>query len=428
MTDILRQIIRDNRAGQIKALPSVCSAHPDVLLASLLLAQELDQPIIIEATSNQVNQDGGYTGMRPADFVDFVTEIATGIGFDTKQIIFGGDHLGPQVWRAQPAETAMAKAEIMVAEYVRAGFTKIHLDCSEGCAGEPAQVDDETSASRAARLAAVCEQAAVNPDALSYMVGTEVPPPGGARIAEHEPVQTTNPAAATATLIKHFEAFDLAGISAAKNRIVALVVQPGVEFSADHIDRLPAESTMELRAALAGFDGVCFEAHSTDYQHPQVYHDLAKIGFAIHKVGPALTFAFRKALYALDDILEKLDISHQPIATGMEKLMLENDGYWRSHYHGSEQNLRFLRHYSYADRIRYYWTNPAAIAAVERVLAAANNADIPQPVWDQVFCARNKERAERLERAGYPFAKAKVLAEIQLALVPYFFNNAQGLA
>ena len=48
------------------------------------------------------------------------------------------------------ANSAMAMARVMVADYVSAGFTKIHLDCSEGCAGEPAQVGDAIAAARAA--------------------------------------------------------------------------------------------------------------------------------------------------------------------------------------------------------------------------------------------------------------------------------------
>ena len=150
MTDALRQTIAANRAGETVALPSVCSAHRDVLRAAMLLTEGQGQPLLIEATSNQVNQDGGYTGMKPADFVAYIHAIADETGFPKDQIILGGDHLGPQAWKDQPAEKAMEKAKVLVASYVAAGFTKIHLDCSEGCLGEPAHLDDSTVASRAA--------------------------------------------------------------------------------------------------------------------------------------------------------------------------------------------------------------------------------------------------------------------------------------
>ncbi|MEE9452832.1 MAG: class II D-tagatose-bisphosphate aldolase, non-catalytic subunit [Paracoccaceae bacterium] len=425
MNNILRQTIQKNRAGACIALPSVCSAHPDVLAAALLLAKENDQPLIIEATSNQVNQDGGYTGMRAADFVTFVRQIADKTGFEQSHIIFGGDHLGPQVWRAQPAEIAMEKAKVLVAEYVRAGFTKIHLDCSEGCLGEPAQVDDTTSAARATQLAVICEENAPNPDKISYMVGTEVPPPGGARGADEEIIHPTTPDSAKTTLLTHFAAFDAAGISAAKSRIAALVVQPGVEFSPTHIDHLPKGGNAALRAMLTPYEGVCFEAHSTDYQHPQAYKELAEMGFAIHKVGPALTFAYRQAIYALDGVLNTLQRDTRAVASVadvMENLMQENPDHWAKHYHGDARVLRLLRHYSYADRIRYYWTQPQAETAVLDLLRAIDAADIPEPLWMQFFGAETCARATILLQAGYTPAKSRILAEVQTALAPYFFD------
>ncbi|MEE9386985.1 MAG: class II D-tagatose-bisphosphate aldolase, non-catalytic subunit [Paracoccaceae bacterium] len=423
MTDLLRKTIAQNRAGQAVALPSVCSAHPDVLTASLLLARDHNRPLIIEATSNQVNQDGGYVRMRPADFVKFVNNIAENTGFDRSQIIFGGDHLGPQVWRAQPADQAMAKAEVLVADYVRAGFTKIHLDCSEGCAGEPAQVDDATSAARAAQLAAICEAAAPDASALSYMVGTEVPPPGGARVDEDDTITPTSPASATATLRAHFDAFDQAGVAAAKSRIAALVVQPGVEFSPTEVHHLPANPGTVLKDALVPYDGVCFEAHSTDYQRTSAYPAMAHMGFAIHKVGPALTFAYRQAVYALDALRQTVHGPSASLPDTMETLMLANPANWQGHYHGTDDAMRLLRHYSYADRIRYYWAQPAAQAAIAALITDIDANQIPAPVWMQYFCPETESRAANLRAIGYSPANSRILASIQSALSPYFFDS-----
>ena len=58
-------------------------------------------------------------------------------GLPAERLVLGGDHLGPNPWKGLPAEAALQKAEAMVAAYVAAGFAKIHLDCSMGCAGEP---------------------------------------------------------------------------------------------------------------------------------------------------------------------------------------------------------------------------------------------------------------------------------------------------
>ena len=49
-----------------------------------------------------------------------------------------------------------------------------------------------------------------------------------------------------------------------------------------------------------------FEAHSTDYQTAGALRALVEDRWAILKVGPALTFALREALFALSAIEEEL--------------------------------------------------------------------------------------------------------------------------
>lgn len=413
MTDALRQTIAANRAGETVALPSVCSAHRDVLRAAMLLTEGQGQPLLIEATSNQVNQDGGYTGMKPADFVAYIHAIADETGFPKDQIILGGDHLGPQAWKDQPAEKAMEKAKVLVASYVAAGFTKIHLDCSEGCLGEPAHLDDSTVASRAAVLAEICETAATDPTKLSYIVGTEVPVPGGAR-TDHEGVVATRPAAAAITMQAHLAAFS----TQASSRIVGLVVQPGVEFGAIEIDHLPLTDTAGLDTILADFDDLTFEAHSTDYQEHAAYARLADMGFAIHKVGPALTFAYRQAIYGLDHL--RSEMFNQPItvAAVMEAEMLAHPNYWQGHYAGGDAELRLLRHYSYSDRIRYYWPREAPQNAVHQLIYDLADLVVPTPLLLQYFSIDVIVRADALSQS-LPQPDRLILATIQAALAPY---------
>ena len=61
----LKAVIEKNRSGQRAGLYSVCSANELVLRAAIRHAFNHKYPLIIESTSNQVNQEGGYTGMRP---------------------------------------------------------------------------------------------------------------------------------------------------------------------------------------------------------------------------------------------------------------------------------------------------------------------------------------------------------------------------
>lgn len=422
MSEILREIIARNRAGQAAAIPSVCSAQGDVLRASLLLAASLGRPIVIEATSNQVNQDGGYTGQRPAEFIATVRALAQSCGLAPDQVVFGGDHLGPQAWRKGPAEVAMDKARVLVGDYVRAGFTKIHLDCSEGCAGEAAQVGDTLAAARAADLAQACEAAAAG-DGPLYVIGTEVPPPGGARHDIAEGAAPTTPAHASATIAAHHAAFASAGLQGAWSRVVGLVAQPGVEFGPMQVQHLDMGRDPGLRAAVAAVPGLCLEAHSTDYQHPAAYPQLARLGFAFQKVGPALTFAWREAIYALDHLRAIAGRApREGLPEVMERLMLAAPGAWQGHYHGDAAALRLQRHFGYADRIRYYWPHPEAARAVTALMQNVSAMPLPAPVLSQGFDAATLDRSEALMTAtdgNRP--RALLLAAVQQALAPYYF-------
>ena len=418
----LRDIIARNRAGDAVAIPSACTAHPDVLEASLTLAETLDRPIVVEATSNQVNQDGGYTGLKPADFIRFVKDIATRAQVSEARILFGGDHLGPQAWRKLPTEQAMAKAHQMVADYAAAGFTKIHLDCSEGCAGEPAQLPDAITATRSAALAATALKHAPAPSALLFIIGTEVPPPGGARTDDHGDIPPTTPQSAKATLAAHRDAFT--ALNLPLDLIGGLVVQPGVEFSPMEVHHLPLTRDPHLLDALTDWPKVCLEAHSTDYQHPDAYPRLAELGFAFQKVGPALTFAWREALYALDTIRAQNGWATGPsLPDTMEAVMLANPGYWQAHIHGDSADPRSERHFGLADRIRYYWPARKAQAAVQRLLTDLSDKRVPDPLLAPHFSTSELASARE---SRHPLPRALALARVQTALLPYFFTGPRS--
>lgn len=411
--DPIAHVIAANRAGRRAAIPSVCSAHADVLAASLGLARQLGRPLVIEATSNQVNQEGGYTGLAPTDFAGLVHRLADEAGLDRAAVVLGGDHLGPQAWRHLPPDEAMARAGVMVRAYAEAGYTKLHLDCAEGCAGEPAQLTDAETVPRAAILARAAAEM-VGADALTFVVGTEVPPPGGARPGDHGIVPTT-PAAARATLDAHVAAF--AGL-----RIGGLVVQPGLEFGAMDVHALPMDRDPGLRTAVSHHEGVVLEAHSTDYQAPEVFPRLADLGFAFQKIGPALTFAWREAAYALDHLAWVAGWGQGRLAATMEGLMLADPSQWRRHLSEEAGDLRVQRHFAYADRIRYYWPRPEAQAALGDMRAALQGRTLADPLLRQGFSDAVLDRAEGL---GGDRVTALLQASVQEALAPYFFDDAR---
>ena len=420
--NLLWDTIRRHKSGEPVGVYSVCSAHPTILEAAMRQAADDDAYVLIEATSNQVDQFGGYTGMRPEDFRELVYRVADACEFPRELIVLGGDHLGPNRWQKESAEVAMAKAEDLVRAYVEAGYSKIHLDCSMSCAGDPVPAGDELVATRTARLVRVAEDAAARAGIeqdLLYVIGTEVPVPGGA----HETLEKLVPTsadAARATIARHRDAFAALGLSGIWPRIIALVVQPAVEFDHLRVFDYRHEATESLRTVLDGEPGLVFEAHSTDYQQAAQLQELVEDHWAILKVGPGLTFAMREALFALEEVERELvpEEDRSYLAEVIERRMLARPEYWNGYYDGSPQEQRIARRFSYSDRLRYYWPDPVVVRAEERLYANLSARDIPLPLISQFL---PDQYARVREGRLLPEPRALVIDRVRDSLRPYAF-------
>ncbi len=392
--------------GEAAGLASVCSAHPDVIHETLRLARRFGVPALIESTCNQVNQFGGYTGTTPEAFAACVKSFADEVDLPFDCLLLGGDHLGPSVWQHEPARSALQKASDLVRDYVRAGFLKLHLDCSMRLADDPpGGPQPEVVAERAARLAWVAEQS--NGPGLRYVIGTEVPPPGGATGHEKGP-PPTRPEDAACALELHRLAFRKQGLEAAWDRVVALVVQPGLEFGDDFV----AEYQPGAAEALSQFiptQSLVYEAHSTDYQPRAALRQLVRDHFAILKVGPALTFAYREAVFALAMIEDELFPAEEcsNLMGVIDQAMLRHSGHWEKYYTGSPAEQAFKRRYSRSDRIRYYWTQPAVRSALERLMRNLHAREIPVSLMSQYLPVEQ----EALLAHGFAFSPEAVISE-----------------
>lgn len=386
-------ILRRNRRGELVGVYSVCSAHPLVLEAAMTQARNDGTPLLVEATANQVNQFGGYTGLKPADFPSYVADIAARSGLDAGRIVLGGDHLGPVCWTDRSAGEAMARSCDLVESYARAGFAKLHLDTSMPCSDDPGGLSDEVAARRAAQLCQVAERAASERASGSgpiYVVGTEVPPPGGAKYGA-ELLEVTSAERARRTLSVHERAFADLGLEDAWSRVVGLVVQPGVEFGHSSVHRYCADRARALGRALKDWPNLAYEAHSTDYQPRGAYRELLGGHFAILKVGPQLTFALREALFALSAIERELlgdSEGRSRLPEVCDRVMADQPGHWIGHYPAKGPRTRWYRRYSYSDRIRYYWSHPDVATAVDRLLGNLAGAGIPLPLLSQFMPAQ----------------------------------------
>lgn len=407
MRNPLLEVIAAHKAGAPRGIFSICSAHPAVLEAGVRLAAAVGVPLLVESTPNQVNQDGGYTGMTPRAFVEHLTCIARQAGLSRGQLLLGGDHLGPYPWRALPAAEAMQEARTLVASCVEAGYAKIHLDASMGCADDGGgALPKAVAAERSAELCAAAEEAyrrLPSGTAPHYVIGTEVPPPGGEKTDGAE-IRVTTPQDAQETLEITRQIFAQRGLEAAWERVVALVVQPGVDFSDSHVHEYDRSRAEPLSRFIAHHPRLVYEAHSTDYQGQESLRRLVQDHFAILKVGPALTFAFREAVFALawmerEWLGGRPDVALSDLPAAMDRAMLAAPGHWDSYYRGEPHEMAFARRYSYFDRARYYWNHAAVQAALARLFENLERTSPPLTLLSQFLPEQYAHvRAGRLGR------------------------------
>lgn len=399
---ILQQIVREQKFGCAAAICSVCSAHPLVIEAAIDKGVADGSVVLIEATANQVNQYGGYTGMKPDDFSRFVRRIAHERGLPPDRLILGGDHLGPLVWQKEDESTALPQAAELIRQYVLAGCSKIHIDTSMrlGNDAPDQRLPVRIGAERAARLAQTAaaafadRQANEGPeiDSPVFVIGSEVPIPGGSQTDEALQVTTTDDLRATISGFQ--EAFANQGMSRIFAQVIAVVVQPGVEFGDSKIHAYDRIAARQLSRYMQSQPGLVLEGHSTDYQQTDHLRQMAEDGVAILKVGPALTFALREGLLALEHIEKALSVVDEQsdkdeqvalshFAATLDEAMLRNPVYWQNHYHGSEAEQRLARLFSLSDRCRYYLGEADVVAAVDRLLHNLRQQTIPLALLSQ---------------------------------------------
>ncbi len=120
----LREKIHSHRSGLPVGVFAVCSSHSDVLRAAMRLLQPSREALLIEATCNQVNQEGGYTGMTPKIFSEKMAVAAKNTGFGTWGL--HADHIS--IKKGDAAEVASTK-ELIDAQ-IAAGYTSFAIDAS----------------------------------------------------------------------------------------------------------------------------------------------------------------------------------------------------------------------------------------------------------------------------------------------------------
>lgn len=421
----IQQIISNYKNGIHDGIVSVCCSNKFVIEAAMDKLRDKDIALLVEATANQVDQFGGYTGMKPSEYRRFILELCKKNNFPEDRVVLGGDHLGPLTWRDIDPGQAMENAKELIRQYVMAGFTKIHIDTSMKIKGDSENNDfgDEIIADRAGILCSVAESAykelvKENKDAIHpiYVIGSEVPIPGGAEgeEGEEEGISVTKVENFKTTIETFKEAFKRHNVESAFDYVVAIVVQPGVEFSSETVCEYDREKAKKLSEAIKEYDSILFEAHSTDYQTKYALREMVEDGFVILKVGPELTFGFREGAFALNCIEEELlqyndkfELSRFREILDFE--MVKDSRQWEKHYVGSGRKVKLERKYSLSDRCRYYMPNEEVDFALNKMLDNLSKVDMPLPLISQYLPNQYRLiREGKLENNPIELLKSKI--------------------
>lgn len=390
LNSIIKRIVDEKFFDNPPGIFSICSSNKIVLEACMHFCKKVEIPILIEATCNQVNQYGGYTGLKPKDFALLIRNLAIEIGFNINNVFIGGDHLGPSVWTSETPEIALQKSKEMIRQYVYANFKKFHLDASMPCLGDPVPIPHEIVAEREAILCKAifdaCDSAGKDIDEMVFVIGTEVPTPGGSSIESPElKISSVQDTKNSIELSK--AAFYSQHIERAWEKTLAFVVQPGVEFGDSTIHQYDKNNASDLSHMIEDYPNLVFEAHSTDFQLRKNLKQMVNDHFAILKVGPALTFSFREAVFALEMIeqilLNKKESTFSNFQTILDKVMLTNPQHWEKHFASEPTRSFFQRKFSFLDRSRYYWADSRVDSAFQLLIKNLHSNPIPLGLLSQ---------------------------------------------
>lgn len=401
---------------------SVTVANEFVIRVCMEHAKKNNRMFMAEASVNQVDQFGGYTGMKPKDFANMIENMAKDVGIDPSHVIMSGDHLGPFTMQDKNEDEAMEYSRELVRQYVEAGFRKIHLDTSMRLADDPQDrpLATEVSTRRAVELAKISEDAyARTKDDVSwkyrpvYIIGSEVPVPGGTQ--DEETLQVTKPEDLRVTLDGYKKAFTDAGLKQVWDDVACVVAQVGVEFSDEAVHDFEPEKAVALANALKEYPHITFESHSSDYQTAENLKSMIDHGTGILKVGPELTFAYREGLMALEHIEREL-IGKYPgmrpshFGDTLETVMLESKpNYWIKYYHGTPVELKIKRKYSFSDRSRYYLSNPQIQESIDLLLENTGKMEIPLTLISQYLPMQYERiRDGKIENSAMALVKDKI--------------------
>jgi tagatose-1,6-bisphosphate aldolase non-catalytic subunit AgaZ/GatZ len=328
----------------------VCPNSRSVVRAALRAAREADAPLLLAATLNQVDRDGGYTGWTPQGLVDFLAEEAQHLGLEVP-VLPCLDHGGPWLKDAHARDhlgldETMAAVRQSLEACLEAGYALLHLDTTvdrtRGAAAVPIPLVVERTLDLLQHAEAY--RRARRLPAVSYEVGTEEVQGG---LADVEAVRDF--------LSRLQQGLQALGLSDAWPAFV--VGKVGTDLHTTRFDPAVARTLTRLVRPT----GALVKGHYSDYVDTPEAYPLSGMGAA--NIGPEFTEEEFKALMDLVALERRLQADSR-LEGALHEAVVQS-GRWQKWLLPEEAGLPFA-HLPEARRTwmlrtcsRYVWTHPA---------------------------------------------------------------------
>lgn len=349
------------RGHQPMTLLAVCPNSPAVIKAAFRAAKRNNAPILFAATLNQVDCDGGYTGMTQEDFVRVMKVEAKRNNY-TGPFVAAIDHGGPwlkdiQTLEKWPYEKAMEGVKKSYEAALLAGYELIHVDPTVDRSlpeGEVIQI--EVVAARTVELITHIERFRKSRGLppIDYEVGTE----------------EVHGGLADMDVFNKFLKLLKAGLeeNGCSDAWPCFVVgKVGTDLHTTFFDPVVAR---QLTSAVAEYGSFIKGHYTDDVENPEEY-PLSGMGGA--NVGPEFTIAEFNALEELESLENKL---YEEGAVAMRSRMNATlqelviaSGRWKKWVRGNESADDFSsitperQRWLIQTGARYIWQKPEAVAA-----------------------------------------------------------------
>ena len=331
-----------------KPLPSFCTSNFEVLNFLMIYSKIHKLPVLIECTSNQVNQYGGYTKLKPINFYKKIMNLKNKFKLKKENVLIGADHLGPLPWKHLDEKKALKNAIKLFKDCINAKFNKIHIDTGIKLKKD-SSLSKKIIIERCKKIYNSVNKKKLNH--IKFVFGTEVPVAGGG--------------GGNKMLLTSLKAIkkDIEEYKKIRKRF-SLVVEPGLNFTNNKVYKLNMKN-FKQKYILSKKDKFSFEAHSTDFQQYKSLKKLVKNNFLYLKIGPELTFNFMKAVLYMQSLEKKFFNGRKSnIQNNISSIMDKKKIYWKNYYKGKKKVIENLKFNSFLDRSRYYWNEKKIIQSL----------------------------------------------------------------